>query len=62
MLTLGTVVLGVDDFPRAKQFWMAALGHVPRDPGDDTFVVLADPEGNRFCVIDTGFEPATPGT
>ena len=23
-------------------------------PGDPDFVVLADPEGNRFCVIDTG--------
>jgi catechol 2,3-dioxygenase-like lactoylglutathione lyase family enzyme len=45
MLTLGTVVLGVDDFPRAKQFWMAALGYVPREPGDDTFVVLVPPDG-----------------
>jgi len=24
----------------------------PRDPGED-FVVLADPEGNLFCVVDT---------
>lgn len=23
-------------------------------PEDADFVVLADPEGNRFCVIDTG--------
>jgi hypothetical protein len=23
-------------------------------PDDADFVVLADPEGNRFCVIDTG--------
>jgi hypothetical protein len=45
MLTLGTTVLGVDDFPRAKQFWMATLGYVPRDPGDDTFVVLVPPDG-----------------
>jgi hypothetical protein len=45
MLTLGTTVLGVDDFPRAKRFWMEALGYVPRDPGDDTFVVLVPPDG-----------------
>ena len=45
MLSIGTVVLGVDDLPRAKQFWMAALGYVPRDPGDDTFVVLVPPDG-----------------
>lgn len=123
MLRLGTTVLGVDDFARAKDFWMAALRYVPRDPGDDTFVVLvppdgagphlaldlsetpvqehprvhldlyaddqaaeverlvglgatvvdwdlypdrphdfivlADPEGNRFCVIDTGFDESS---
>jgi predicted enzyme related to lactoylglutathione lyase len=26
-------------------------------PEDPDFVVLADPEGNRFCVIDTGRAP-----
>jgi catechol 2,3-dioxygenase-like lactoylglutathione lyase family enzyme len=108
-------VLGVDDLARAQRFWTAALDYVPRDSGDDRwlvlvprsgsgvqialmvtqtpvqthprvhldlyaddqraeidrllalgattvdwdlypddpdFVVLADPEGNRFCVID----------
>ena len=25
-----------------------------RYPADADFIVLADPEGNRFCVIDTG--------
>jgi hypothetical protein len=25
-----------------------------RYPSDPDFVVLEDPEGNRFCVIDTG--------
>jgi catechol 2,3-dioxygenase-like lactoylglutathione lyase family enzyme len=46
MLTLGTTVLGVDDVARAKRFWMAALGYVPRDPGDDTWVVLVPPDGD----------------
>jgi len=120
MLTVGSVVLGVSDVPRAVAFWTAALGYVPREeteydwavlvprqgtgvqvalglsetpvqerprvhldlyagdsadqlaeverlltlgarrvewepyPDDADFVVLADPDGNRFCVIDTG--------
>ncbi len=115
-LTVGSVVLGVDDLARATAFWSAALHYRPRDPGDDSwivlmprtgagvqvalmrsdtdaqpyprvhldlyatdqpaeidrllalgatevdwdlypadpdFVVLADPDGNRFCVVDT---------
>jgi predicted enzyme related to lactoylglutathione lyase len=39
---------------------LVALGahHVDWDlyPEDADFVVLADPEGNRFCVIDTGHD------
>lgn len=119
MLSIGTVVLGVDDVRRAVDFWSQALGYVPRReveddwcvmvpvegagarlalglsespvqehprvhldlyagdaadqaaeverlvslgaqrvdwdlyPDDPDFVVLADPDGNRFCVIDT---------
>ncbi|MGK5638326.1 VOC family protein [Streptomyces sp. URMC 126] len=120
MLSIGTLVLGVDDMERAAGFWTRALGYVPRDgavdasftvlvpaaggagprlslmpsdtpadrhprvhldlyandaaeqaaeierllglgaervdwdryPEDPDFVVLADTEGNRFCVID----------
>ena len=130
MLSIGTVVVGVDDFHRAVAFWRAALGYLPRDPiaeGDDfvvlvpatgtgahlaldqsvspvqdmprvhldlyagdaadqaaeverlislgatrvdwplypsepDFVVLADTEGNRFCVIDTSHEPGARAT
>jgi hypothetical protein len=29
-----------------------------RYPEDGDFIVLADPEGNRFCVIDTNWEAA----
>jgi catechol 2,3-dioxygenase-like lactoylglutathione lyase family enzyme len=121
MLSIGTVVVGVDDVRRAAEFWQQALGYVPRDdveddwavlipkdggvgtrlalqlsetpvqqfprvhldlyagdaadqaaeverlvslgaervdwelyPDDPDFIVLADTEGNRFCVIDTG--------
>jgi hypothetical protein len=31
-------------------------------PEDPDFVVLADPEGNRFCVVDTGHVPAGQAT
>jgi catechol 2,3-dioxygenase-like lactoylglutathione lyase family enzyme len=122
VLSVGTVVMGVEDLQRAAAFWARALDYVPRDeitddpdftvlvpadgrgahlalgvsetpvqehprvhldlyagdaadqaaevarlvslgatqvdwdlyPDDPDFVVLADPDGNRFCVIDTG--------
>lgn len=45
MLTIGTVVVGVDDVRRAMAFWMEALDYVSRgDDFDDTFVVLSDTE------------------
>ena len=27
-------------------------------PADPDFIVLADPDGNRFCIVDLGHEPA----
>ena len=40
---------------------LVALGAVRVDwdlyPDDPDFVVLADPEGNRFCVVDTTHDP-----
>lgn len=114
MLRIGSIVWGVQDLPRAVQFWTAALNDRPREEPDDDwavlvpseghgvqislalvtspqarrhhldlyatdqvaeverllalgatriewryppdadFVVLADPDGNRFCVIDRG--------
>ncbi len=30
-------------------------------PPDADFVILADPEGNRFCVIDTTWTPPRRG-
>jgi catechol 2,3-dioxygenase-like lactoylglutathione lyase family enzyme len=117
MLTIGSIVIRVDDLERQKAFWTAALDYVPREgdeddfallrprsgdgpnvsldrvrstlqipprihldlyaadqpaeverliglgatevhwdkrPPDADYVILADPEGNRFCVIDAG--------
>jgi predicted enzyme related to lactoylglutathione lyase len=48
MLTIGTVVLGVDDVKRAMNFWTQALHYVPRadqDPDDPTWTVLVPADG-----------------
>lgn len=48
MLSIGTTVLGVDDFGRAVEFWTNALDYVPRgqlQPGDD-FAVLVPRVGD----------------
>ena len=122
MLTIGLVVLGVDDLTRASAFWIKALGYLPRagsttddwtilepvlgsgtpialdvsqtpvqeyprvhldlfvgsaaeqtaevdrlvslgaqrvdwdlSPEDPDFVVLADTEGNVFCIVDSSY-------
>jgi catechol 2,3-dioxygenase-like lactoylglutathione lyase family enzyme len=45
MLRFGSVVLGVNELPRALAFWQAALGYKPREePDDDTWAVLV-PDG-----------------
>lgn len=46
MLSVGSTVIGVTDVARATAFWTAALGYVPREPGDHTFVVLVPAEGS----------------
>jgi predicted enzyme related to lactoylglutathione lyase len=46
MITLGSIVIGVDDLERATRFWMAALDYIPREPGDDTWIVLKPREGS----------------
>jgi predicted enzyme related to lactoylglutathione lyase len=45
---------------------LVALGateiHWDKKPPDADYVILADPEGNRFCVVDKGSSgPVTPG-
>lgn len=44
MLTMGTVVLTVEDIERAGDFWRGALGYVNRHEPSDDWVVL-DPPG-----------------
>lgn len=46
MLTIGSTVVGVGDMRRAVEFWTNALGYVPREQGDETFVVLVPRDGS----------------
>lgn len=46
MITIGSVVIRVDDLERQKAFWTAALGYVAREGDDDTFALLHPPDRN----------------
>ena len=47
MLTIGLVVLGVDDLARATGFWMNALGYLPRAGStSDDWAVLEPTSGS----------------
>jgi predicted enzyme related to lactoylglutathione lyase len=46
MLTIGSIVIRVDDLPRMVAFWSAALDYMPRGEHDsDDFVLLRPPAG-----------------
>lgn len=40
MLIIGSIVLTVEDIPRASAFWTAALGYRPRGEPSDDWVIL----------------------
>ncbi|MFT4211559.1 MAG: VOC family protein [Microbacterium sp.] len=44
-LTLGTTVLSVDDFDRARAFWTAALGWIEREGSTSDDWTILDPPG-----------------
>jgi catechol 2,3-dioxygenase-like lactoylglutathione lyase family enzyme len=44
MLSIGSVVLTVEDLPRARAFWQAALGYVDRSEPSDDWVILDPPD------------------
>jgi hypothetical protein len=56
---IGAIVIRVDDLPRQRDFWMAALDYVPRDDGDDpTHVVLRPRTGPGPNIsLDLGHAP-----
>ena len=46
MLSIGSIVIRVDDLPRMVAFWSAALAYVPRGEHDsDDFVLLRPRDG-----------------
>lgn len=47
MATIGSVVWGVRDMPRAIEFWAAALDYELRDPPDDDWAVLIPHDGQQ---------------
>jgi catechol 2,3-dioxygenase-like lactoylglutathione lyase family enzyme len=42
---IGSIVIDCTDLARMIGFWSAALGYVPREPGQPDGVVLKDPAG-----------------
>jgi hypothetical protein len=45
-MRVGSIVMGASDVRRAMEFWGRALGYVPRDEPEDTWVVLAPASGD----------------
>ena len=45
MISIGSVVLRVDDLARQTAFWAAALDYLPRDLTSDDFVLLRQKNG-----------------
>jgi len=44
-MKIGSIVVRCYEFDRMLTFWQEALGYVPREPEEDGWVVLRDPEG-----------------
>ncbi len=49
-LKIGSVVIDCNDFDKMAAFWREALHYVPREPPEDDWVVLRDPEGTNVNV------------
>jgi len=45
MIRIGSIVLRVDDLPRQRAFWMAALDYLPREGDGDDFALLRPRSG-----------------
>ena len=44
-MKVGSVVIDCNDFQTMFRFWRDALRYVPREPPEDDWAVLADPDG-----------------
>lgn len=46
MVSIGSIVIRVDDLRRQLDFWTAALDYLPRRGGDPDFVILQPRDGH----------------
>lgn len=49
-MKIGSVVVDCNDFDTMSAFWAEALHYVPREPTEDDWVVLRDPDGDNVNV------------
>lgn len=49
-MAIGSVVIDCNDFGRMSAFWQEALRYEPREPPEDDWVVLRDPDGHGVNV------------
>jgi len=50
VMNVGSVVIDCNDFGRMLAFWQEALRYVSREPPEDDWVILRDPEGRHVNV------------
>lgn len=50
MLSIGSIVIRVDNLERQMRFWQTALGYEPRYAPDGDFVILAPTDGVGTCI------------
>ena len=43
-MKIGSIVIQCHDFDRMLAFWQSALGYIQREPANDGWVVLCDPQ------------------
>ncbi|CAN5820300.1 VOC family protein [soil metagenome] len=63
MLTIGTVVVGVDDIDRAVGFWTRALEYVPKrtvEPDDDFTILVPASGAGTHLALDVSESPVQP--
>lgn len=49
-MKIGSVVVDCNDFESMSAFWAEALHYVPREPAEDDWVILRDPDGSDVNV------------
>ena len=47
---VGSVVIDCNDFPAMLAFWQQALRYVLRDPPEEDFAILRDPQGGHVNI------------